>query len=65
MVRFQDIIEIKIRKHIELEEGQIDTKALQGALEISKSSVAKAMEVPCLTGYYIGTDKIRIIKINR
>lgn len=52
MVRFPKI------KNIEKEPEEIDTKALKEALEVSKSSVAKTMEVPCLTGYYIGTDKI-------
>ena len=52
MVRFPDV------KNIEKEAEEIDVKALKEALEISKSSVAKTMEVPCLTGYYIATDKV-------
>lgn len=52
MVRFPEV------KNIEKEPEEIDMKSLKEALEISKSSVAKTMEVPCLTGYYIGTDKI-------
>ena len=52
MVRFPEI------KNIEKEPEEIDIKALKEALDISKSSVAKTMEVPCLTGYYIGTNKI-------
>ena len=52
MVRFPEVI------NIEKEAEEIDIKVLKEALEISKSSVAKTMEVPCLTGYYIGTDKV-------
>ena len=43
---------------IEGEPEEIDTKELKEALEISKQSVAKTMEIPFLTGYYIGTDNI-------
>lgn len=52
MARFPEV------KNIEKEAEAIDIKALKEALEISKSSVAKTMGVPFLTGYYVGVDGV-------
>jgi len=52
MVRFPDI------KDIQGEELSINLNNLQEAIKVAKASVAKTMEVPCLTGYYIGQDMI-------
>lgn len=52
IVRFPDI------KDIQGEELSINLNNLQEAIKVAKASVAKTMEVPCLTGYYIGQDMI-------
>lgn len=56
MVKFPDI------KDIRGEELTINLNLLQDAIKVAKASVAKTMEVPCLTGYYIGAD---IVTTNR
>ena len=53
MVKFPDIYTDKTT-----ELYPIDVELLQEAINIAKASVAKTMEVPCLTGYYIGNGKI-------
>ena len=45
MVKFPEI------KDIDVEPYSISTKLLQEAIKTAKASVAKTMEVPCLTGY--------------
>ena len=52
MVRFPEV------KKLEAEPYSISTKLLQDAIKIAKASVAKTMEVPCLTGYYISDNTI-------
>lgn len=51
MVRFPDIKDGGI-------ELAVNLKYLQEAIKVAKSSVAKTMEVPCLTGYYISNNMI-------
>lgn len=55
--------------NLEAESYTIQTKLLQDLIKSAKSSVAKTMEVPCLTGYYISdmmmsTDRQLIYKAN-
>lgn len=52
MVKFPEII------NIQAEPYSISTKLLQDAIKVAKASVAKTMEVPCLTGYYITDNMI-------
>lgn len=52
MVRFPDI------KDIQGTELAINLNNLQEAINVAKASVAKTMEVPCLTGYYISDNMI-------
>ena len=47
MVKFPDI------EYIQGTELAINLNNLQEAIKVAKASVAKTMEVPCLTGYYI------------
>ena len=48
----------------------VNLKDLQEAIKVAKASVAKTMEVPCLTGYYIGkniitTDRQLVCKFDK
>lgn len=52
MVRFPDI------ENIQGTELAINLNDLQEAINVAKASVAKTMEVPCLTGYYISDNMI-------
>ena len=52
MVRFPEI------QNIDVEPFTISTQLLQEAINTAKASVAKTMEVPCLTGYYISDKTI-------
>lgn len=52
MVRFPEI------KNIDGEEITLNLGILQEQIKTAKASVAKTMEVPCLTGYYIGENTI-------
>ena len=63
MVRFPDIPKLDVEPY------SIDTKLLQEAIKVAKASVAKTMEIPCLTGYYISdttiaTDRQLVCKLN-
>lgn len=63
VIKFPDI------KNIEEEEIVLSTEKLKTILSTAKVSVAKTMEVPCLTGYYIGnkvvsTDRTMMCCIN-
>lgn len=64
MVRFPDI------PNLQGTELSINLKELQEAIKVSKASIAKTMEIPCLTGYYIGkntitTDRQLICKLDK
>ena len=52
MVKFPEIF------HISETANSIKLKELQEIIKIAKASVAKTMEVPCLTGYYIANNMI-------
>ena len=52
MVKFPEI------KDIEGEELSLNLSILQEQIKTAKASVAKTMEVPCLTGYYISNNTI-------
>lgn len=52
MVRFPEI------KDIQGEELALNLPILQEQIKTAKASVAKTMELPCLTGYYIGNNTI-------
>lgn len=52
MVKFPEI------KNIQGTELAINLNNLQEAIKVAKASVAKTMEVPCLTGYYIANDMV-------
>ena len=52
MVRFPEILDIKAEPY------SVSTLLLQEAIKAAKASVAKTMEIPCLTGYYISDKTI-------
>lgn len=63
MVKFPDIKDSGT-------ELAVNLKDLQEAIKVAKASVAKTMEVPCLTGYYIGkniitTDRQLVCKFDK
>lgn len=65
MVRFPNIVEELSKETIKL-----NLNDLQEAIKVAKASVAKTLEVPCLTGYYlskniISTDRQLVCKINK
>lgn len=64
-----EIVRFKAQEKIDAEPFSIDTKLLQGAIKVAKASIAKTMDVPCLTGYYIcdniiTTDRQLVCKLN-
>jgi len=61
MVKFPEV------KNIDVAPYSISTKLLQDAIRTTKASVAKTMEIPCLTGYYLGdsTTAIGVIGTDR
>ena len=57
MVKFPEV-----NRHLSEVANSIKLVELQEAIKVAKASVAKTMEIPCLTGYYIGKN---IIASNR
>lgn len=52
IIRFPDV------KNVEKESKTINVEILKNQLKTAKESVAKTLEVPCLTGYYIANNVI-------
>lgn len=57
-----EIVKFPEVNHISEVANSIKLAELQEAIKVAKASVAKTMEIPCLTGYYIGKN---IIASNR
>ena len=57
-----EIVKFSEVNHISEVANSIKLTELQEAIKVAKASVAKTMEIPCLTGYYIGKN---IIASNR